>query len=457
MAGQPGGQGGGGAGDAALIQAPKKFERSGKIQFKRDFSNIPNEEVDARATGGLLRKFKVNGLELTHHGTIFDAIFAPSEKRVATAGGDCLIKIWDPRDGLCVRVLRGHGGEVCSLKYSSDELFLVSASGDGEIFLWDMTSNNVFKKLRGHIDVVTRLAASPDCSLIISSSIDRTMKTWYLTPRAPDSPDPPRIISKTDKTVMLAWSAPPSFTLEVTAFQIQWRVGLREAWQPPDETTYVPGGGPIKPFSVTPMFRSKVIKGLVSATPYQFRIRAQNRMGLGPWSAPSKLTPTDLGIPERPEQPAPCGASKTSITIYWFTGNPETFGGASRKFEVQRSGEGKGFEDHPIVKISLDQGVIRGRKVLNYFREKLLEPFKKVKIMQRKEKLLQEKEEDMGMQFSTDKMEEFLKRAEDITLLFSVVDIDGLKPGFTYRFMVRGVNDSGEGKIERIVNISCFR
>ena len=36
---------------------------------------------------------------MCHHGAINDAVFSSSEKRIAGAGGDKLIKIWDPRDG----------------------------------------------------------------------------------------------------------------------------------------------------------------------------------------------------------------------------------------------------------------------------------------------------------------------------------------------------------------------
>ena len=33
------------------------------------------------------------GFELAHHGAVNDAVFSPSEGRVATAGGDALIKV----------------------------------------------------------------------------------------------------------------------------------------------------------------------------------------------------------------------------------------------------------------------------------------------------------------------------------------------------------------------------
>ena len=60
---------------------------------------------------GLIRRFDVRGFELAHHVSVNDAVFSPSENRVATAGGDGLVKIWDPRDGSYVQRLQGHSNE----------------------------------------------------------------------------------------------------------------------------------------------------------------------------------------------------------------------------------------------------------------------------------------------------------------------------------------------------------
>jgi hypothetical protein len=213
-------------------------------------------------------------------------------------------------------------------------------------------------------------------------------------------------------------------------------VNSRNHWEPIE--------GQEESYTVLPTARSKTIKNLISGTPYQFRIRAQNLMGLGPYSAPSKLIRTDLGIPDQVEMPKVCGVTIDTMQIYFFTPNPEAFGGASTRFEVRYSGNGIELDDSPIKPFNLDDAVRDGQKVLNYFKNKLA--VRPLKILQRKEKMALAPEEDMGFEIAKEFMVEVLEKVEeDPTYLFSSVLIDNLEPGFQYRFQVRGVNDEDVG------------
>ena len=55
-----------------------------------------------------------------------------------SAGGDRLLKVWDPRDGSFVKRLVGHDGDVTGAQYTTDELYLTSSGADKEILVWDM-------------------------------------------------------------------------------------------------------------------------------------------------------------------------------------------------------------------------------------------------------------------------------------------------------------------------------
>ena len=86
-------------------------------------------------------------------------------------------------------------------------------------------------------------------------------------------------------------------------------------------------------------------------------------MGIGAYSAPSKRVKTDLGVPDQPEQPAVCGASIDSLTVYFFTENPEQYGGCAQLFENRFSGCGASFEESAIEQFTLDEAVRLGKDV----------------------------------------------------------------------------------------------
>lgn len=392
---------------------------------------------------GLVRRFLVNGRELAHHGAVNEAIFSPSELRIATAGGDGLIKIWDPRDGSFVRSLHGHGNQaVMSLAYTATEQFLISAGADRTIIIWSLLTQTIQRTMRGHVDVINRLSIFPDGSLFVTASHDHTLKTWVTTPRRPEAPDPPKILSFTDSTVFVAWTAPPSFNLDITAFHIQQRVGIHGDWTP------APKGK-----SVAPHLRNRVMNDIIAAAPYQFRLCAENAMGRSDWSSPSPVVKTLFGRPEQPERPVIGRITKTSLHILWFTPNPATYGAASQSFEVQASGDGLGYDQWPTIQVTLPDAIAYGKEVLAAFtaieQRYLATKDKLVKSQAFNIRNRQTEDErnqfEVSAELSSDHLLEMLRRSEDETFILVGCEYSGLRPGFLYSIRLRGSNVTGAG------------
>jgi WD40 repeat protein len=72
-----------------------------------------------------------------HTDEVFAAAFHPDGTRLATAGRDQAIWLWDLATGEDVARLAGHTNYVWSLAFSPDGKTLVSGSGDGTVRLWD--------------------------------------------------------------------------------------------------------------------------------------------------------------------------------------------------------------------------------------------------------------------------------------------------------------------------------
>ena len=72
-----------------------------------------------------------------HTDEVFAAVFHPDGRRIASAGRDRAVWLWDPESDQDVAHLSGHTSYIWSLAFSPDGKTLVSGSGDGTVRLWD--------------------------------------------------------------------------------------------------------------------------------------------------------------------------------------------------------------------------------------------------------------------------------------------------------------------------------
>lgn len=119
-----------------------------------------------------------------HRDVVERGVFSPSGHRLATAGWDKTIRIWDmtadPPDGQAaapLHTLVGHTDHIVGLSFSPDGRRLASTGGDQTIRIWDVASGNEALTLHGHPDYIWDVAFSPDGRLLVSAS-SRDIKVW---------------------------------------------------------------------------------------------------------------------------------------------------------------------------------------------------------------------------------------------------------------------------------------
>ena len=154
-----------------------------------------------------------------HPDSITAIALSPDNTKIATAGGDWVVRLWDVGTGKYINSLTGHPGAVNAIAFSPDGKTLASAgstlrlwnadtgelihaddkdlgsinklvfSPDGKtvatggewqsaVHLWDVNTGTLQKTLKGHAGKIRDIAFSSDSSTLVSASSDRTMRLW---------------------------------------------------------------------------------------------------------------------------------------------------------------------------------------------------------------------------------------------------------------------------------------
>jgi WD40 repeat protein len=121
----------------------------------------------------------------THSGGIASVDFSPDGKRVASGGGDRMIRIWDVSTAKQVHAFDGPTSFTCAVRFSPDGKVLAAAgyeTGSGNpIYLFDLATGKERSRLAGHPSGgIRRLLFTPDGKQLLSAGFDGCVRLWDL-------------------------------------------------------------------------------------------------------------------------------------------------------------------------------------------------------------------------------------------------------------------------------------
>ena len=123
---------------------------------------------------------------VSHAGTVWSASFDVNGGRVATAGNDGSIKIWNTTYGNIIKTIEvfapaaGEPG-VTSVAFSRDGKLLAAATGDGRILLYDAESFAQVNTISAGGQVIRSIAFSPDSTHLASGGASGVAQIWNVT------------------------------------------------------------------------------------------------------------------------------------------------------------------------------------------------------------------------------------------------------------------------------------
>jgi WD40 repeat protein len=132
------------------------------------------------ATGALV------GQLVAHEHRMTVVAFSPDGRRVVTADEE-RVRIWDTESGGAVTPPMRHNDLVMHAVFSADGTRVLTASRDGTARVWNAASGQPITDPLEHRWMVRYAAFSPDGQQVVTASEDRTARLWSLSPGSVDA------------------------------------------------------------------------------------------------------------------------------------------------------------------------------------------------------------------------------------------------------------------------------
>ncbi|HEY2251530.1 MAG TPA: WD40 repeat domain-containing protein, partial [Planctomycetaceae bacterium] len=153
-------------------------------------------------------------VRLTGHTAYIEGIrFFPDDNRVATAGNDGTVRIWETATGNSLMEIKV-GSAIGGLDIAADGGLVATGTSNGALTLWDPANGEKIHDLRNDGSAIFTVAFSPDGKTLACGGADSVISVWNVTDRKSTQELPaPGSDDRLGRTRVLAPSADGAFVV----------------------------------------------------------------------------------------------------------------------------------------------------------------------------------------------------------------------------------------------------
>ncbi|KYC43198.1 hypothetical protein WA1_13965 [Scytonema hofmannii PCC 7110] len=157
----------------ALFAAVKAGVQLKKADWLKDKLGIQTKQALEQAVYGVQERNRFEG----NTDPVYDVIFSPDGKTIATANWDNTVKLWSI-DGTLLKTFKGHTDQVNAVAFSRNGNLIVSGSKDKTVKVWSVNDGTLLKTFQGHSNLIWGVNFNFDDKIVASASGDGTVKLW---------------------------------------------------------------------------------------------------------------------------------------------------------------------------------------------------------------------------------------------------------------------------------------